>query len=486
MEKAQTAMAELVDGAQNERAVREYGRIEERFAALGGYAAESDAARICAHLGLPERVLGQTDRTRSRAASAAASSWPGSCSPPRTAGAGARRARPRCCSTSPRTTSTPTRSPGCARSSPPTSGGLVVISHDTELLAAVVNKVWFLDATRGEVDVYNMDWRALPGGAGHRREAPPPRARQRREEGRRRCTCRRRRWARRRPRPSRRRTWRAARTSCSPALEPEHKQRQGRAHPLPRPGARAGARRSPRRGCRRRTARWRSSRASTWPSTAAPRSSSSGLNGAGKTTLLRLLAGAETPDTGEVVAGPRAAHRLLRPGARHARHGRRRCGRTSATPRRTRPEQQLRTLLGSFMFTGEQLDQRAGTLSGRRAHPARARRARVQLGERAAARRAHQQPRPGQPRSRCSTRCGSSPAPSCSSPTTPARSRRSRRTRSSCCRTAPRTSGRPTTSSSSSWPDRDDPAGTVATRPPSPSDVAWVTLSLMVGCGMRP
>ena len=37
-------------------------------------------------------------------------------------------------------------------------GGLVVISHDVELLAAVVNKVWFLDAVRGEVDVYNMGW----------------------------------------------------------------------------------------------------------------------------------------------------------------------------------------------------------------------------------------------------------------------------------------------------------------------------------------
>ena len=65
MEKAQSAMAELVDGAENERAVREYGRIEERFAALGGYAAESDAARICAHLGLPERVLGQKIATLS-------------------------------------------------------------------------------------------------------------------------------------------------------------------------------------------------------------------------------------------------------------------------------------------------------------------------------------------------------------------------------------------------------------------------------------
>ena len=65
MEKAQTAMAELVDGAQNEKAVREYGRIEERFSALGGYAAESEAARICAHLGLPDRVLHQQVATLS-------------------------------------------------------------------------------------------------------------------------------------------------------------------------------------------------------------------------------------------------------------------------------------------------------------------------------------------------------------------------------------------------------------------------------------
>ena len=38
------------------------------------------------------------------------------------------------------------------------SGGVVIISHDVDLLAAVVNKVWFLDAVRGELDVYNMTW----------------------------------------------------------------------------------------------------------------------------------------------------------------------------------------------------------------------------------------------------------------------------------------------------------------------------------------
>ena len=33
-----------------------------------------------------------------------------------------------------------------------------MISHDVDLLADVVNKVWFLDAVRGEADVYNMGW----------------------------------------------------------------------------------------------------------------------------------------------------------------------------------------------------------------------------------------------------------------------------------------------------------------------------------------
>ena len=361
---------------------------------------------------------------RSRAVSAAASSWPASCSPPRTAAAGARRAPPRCCSTSPPTTSTPTRSPGCARSSPPTSGGLVVISHDTELLAAVVNKVWFLDAIRGEVDVYNMDWPRYLRGAGHRREAPPPRARQRREEGRRRCTCRRRRWARRRPRPSRRRTWPRRADQHARRARPEQQAAtrwRASASPTRR---RAGARRSPPRGCPRRSARWRSSPASTWPSTAAPRSSCSGSTARARPrccgcsrarrprTPARCVAGhglrtgyfAQEHDTLDMDAhrlGERPPRRAGRPRAAAAHPARLvPVHRRAARPARGHP---LR----------------------RRAHPAGARRARVQLGQRAAARRADQQPRPGQPRSRCSTRCAGSRARSCSSRTTPAPSRRS-------------------------------------------------------------
>src|SRR6202030_994103 len=38
------------------------------------------------------------------------------------------------------------------------TGGLVVISHNVDLLSDVVNRVWFLDAVVREVDVYNMGW----------------------------------------------------------------------------------------------------------------------------------------------------------------------------------------------------------------------------------------------------------------------------------------------------------------------------------------
>ena len=273
MEKAQTAMAELVDGAQNDKAVREYGRIEERFSALGGYAAESDAARICAHLGLPDRVLNQTIQTlsggqRRRVELArilfAASDGGGGGAPSATT----------------LLLDEPTnhldadsitwlRSFLAAH-----DGGLVVISHDTELLAAVVNKVWFLDATRGEADVYNMDWRRYQEARAtdekrRRRERANAEKKasvlhtQAAEDGREGDQGRR---GEEHGAPRGRAAGRAG------AAAPE---RQGRADPLPEPGARAGAPRSRRRGCPRRTARWRCSPVSTWPSTRARRSSCS-------------------------------------------------------------------------------------------------------------------------------------------------------------------------------------------------------------------
>src|SRR5690606_35156770 len=88
-----------------------------------------------------------------------------------------------------------------------------------------------------------------------------------------------------------------------------------------------------------------------------------GLNGAGKTTLLRLLGGMEKADTGEVVAGHglrlgyyAQEHETLDHDASVWENIRHLAPDTGA--------QELRTLLGSFLFSGEQLDQPAGTLSG--------------------------------------------------------------------------------------------------------------------------
>src|SRR6202030_679750 len=65
LEKQQALMAEVADDDARDRAVRRYGELEERLAALGGYGAESEAGRICASLGLPDRVLTQQLRTLS-------------------------------------------------------------------------------------------------------------------------------------------------------------------------------------------------------------------------------------------------------------------------------------------------------------------------------------------------------------------------------------------------------------------------------------
>ena len=39
-------------------------------------------------------------------------------------------------------------------------GGFLVISHSTELLDEVVNKVWHLDAQLGQIDMYSLSWKA--------------------------------------------------------------------------------------------------------------------------------------------------------------------------------------------------------------------------------------------------------------------------------------------------------------------------------------
>ena len=206
-------------------------------------------------------------------------------------------------------------------------GGLVIISHDVELLDTVVNRVFHLDANRAAARPLQRRLEGLPRPARDRRAAPQARARR---------TPRRRpapSWPRptrcgpRRPRPSPRRTWPGAPSGCCPASRTSAS-RTGSPSCASPTRRRAARRRCARAGCRGPTARWRSSPTSTWPSTAGSRVVVLGLNGAGKTTLLRMLAGVDKPDTGPGRAGPRPQARLLRPGAREPRRATGPCWRT--------------------------------------------------------------------------------------------------------------------------------------------------------------
>jgi ATPase subunit of ABC transporter with duplicated ATPase domains len=360
MEKAQTAMAELVDGAQNEKAVRDYGRIEERFSALGGYAAESEAARICAHLGLPDRVLeqqiatlsgGQRRRVELARILFAASDGGGGGAPSDTT---LLLDEP----TNHLDADSITWLRGFLQCH---TGGLVVISHDTELLAAVVNRVWFLDATRGEVDQYNMDWRRYQDA----RATDEKRRRRERANAEKKAAV---------------LHTQALKMGAKATKAVAAKNMSRRADQLlagledVRQSDKTGRIRFPDPAPCGRTPltaeglskAYGSLEVFTGVDLAVDRGAKVvvlGLNGAGKTTLLRMLAGVDVPDAGEVLPG-----HGLRTGYFAQEHDTLDMDATvwenirHASP--DTPEQQLRTLLGSFMFSGDQLKQPAGTLSG--------------------------------------------------------------------------------------------------------------------------
>ena len=358
LEKVQIRMAELTDAAELDAATRQYGRIEERFSALGGYAAESEAARICSNLGLPDRVLEQKMQTLS----------------------GGQRRRVELA----RILFAARAEDGAGSGTmllldEPTNhldadsivwlrdylrlfnGGVVIISHDVDLLAAVVNKVWFLDAVRGELDLYNMGWsRYLEA-----RATDEQRRRRERANAEKKASA---------------LMAQAAKLGAKATKAAAAHQMVRRAEKLMsglddvRVADRVARIRFPQPAACGRTPLTAQNLSKIYGSLevfagvdlAIDRGSRVvvlGFNGAGKTTLLRLLGGREKPDTGEVVPGHglklgyyAQEHETIDPDAtvwENTRHAAPDAG-----------AQELRNLLGSFMFSGEQLDQPAGTLSG--------------------------------------------------------------------------------------------------------------------------
>jgi ATPase subunit of ABC transporter with duplicated ATPase domains len=341
--------------ASNDSLLRRYGNLEDRFAGLGGYAAEAEAARICANLGLPDRVLGQPLGTLSggqrrrvelarilfRAGGAADATTLLLDEP-----------------TNHLDADSVTWLRGFLAHHP---GGLVVISHDTTLLEAIVNKVWYLDANRTIVDVYNLPWRAYLT----QRETDERRRRRERANAEKKAGALMAQADRLRAKASKAaaaQNWQRRAEKLLAGLEQERASDRVAKVRFPTP---APCGRTPLTAtgltksygslevfCDVDVAIDRGSRVAIL-----------GLNGAGKTTLLRILAGELPPDTGVVHPG-----HGLRIGYYAQEHETLQIERTVLEHMRAaapdRADSELRKILGAFLFSGEDVDKPAGVLSG--------------------------------------------------------------------------------------------------------------------------
>jgi ATPase subunit of ABC transporter with duplicated ATPase domains len=349
LREAETQMSDP-NRTRADAAIRRYGRLEERMSVLGGYAAEAEAASIASSLGLPDRVLHQ---------------------PLGTLSGGQRRrvelARILFGDSQTLLLDEPTNHLDAdsitwlrdhLRSH---RGGLMVISHDVTLLDAVVNKVFYLDATRSELDYYNLGWSAYL----KQRETDERRRKRERANAERQAASLSAQADKMRAKATKARAaqgmQRRAERLLSGLAEERAADRVAKLRfPVPAPCGRtplaaAGLAKS-----------YGSLEVFAGVDVAVDRGSRVvilGLNGAGKTTLLRLLAGIEAPDTGTVTPG-----HGLRLGYYAQEHETLDVERSvldnmrSAAPGLTESEQ--RTVLGSFLFSGDDVAKPAGVLSG--------------------------------------------------------------------------------------------------------------------------
>ena len=333
-----------------ERAMKKYGNLTDRFTALGGYAAEAEAASIASNLNLPDRILDQ---------------------PLKTLSGGQRRrielARILFSDAETMILDEPTNHLDAdsvvwlREFLKAYKGGVIVISHDVELVGEVVNRVFYLDANRSIIDIYNMGWKHYL----RQRAADQERRKKERANAEKKAGA---------------LQLQAARFGAKASKAAAAHQMVARAEKLlagleeVRAVDRVAKLRFPTPAPCGRTPLTASDLSKSYGSLeiftavdlAIDRGSKVviiGLNGAGKTTLLRILAGVDRPDTGIVEAG-----HGLRVGYYAQEHETLDVARTvlqnmvSASPDLT--ETEARKVLGSFLFTGDDVHKPAGVLSG--------------------------------------------------------------------------------------------------------------------------
>ena len=338
------------DEAVRERGMRRYSNADNELHAGGGYAAEAEAKQIASSLGIEERILTQ---------------------PLRTLSGGQRRrvelARILFSGAETLLLDEPTNHLDAdsivwlrefLRNH---KGGLIVISHDVGLLEACVNKVLHLDANRAEVDVYNMGWKAYL----EQRETDEKRRKRERLNAENKAKT----------LTDQANKMRAKATKAQAAqsmlkraekllagVESERKADKVARIAFPKP---APCGKTPLTASELSKS-YGSLEVFTDVDLAIDRGSRVvvlGLNGAGKTTLLRILAGLDQLDTGQVQPG-----HGLKLGYYAQEHETLDTSRTvlenmrSAAPDLTDTE--ARSVLGSFLFSGDDAHKPAKVLSG--------------------------------------------------------------------------------------------------------------------------
>ena len=333
-----------------ERAMRKFANATERFESLGGYAAEAEAASIAHNLSLPDRILDQ---------------------PLKTLSGGQRRrielARILFSDADTMILDEPTNHLDAdsvvwlREFLKNYKGGLIVISHDVELVGETVNRVFYLDANRQMIDIYNMGWKHYQ----RQRVADEERRRKERANAEKKAT---------------QLQQQAARFGAKASKAAAAHQMVARAEKLlsgleeVRQVDRVAKLRFPKPAPCGKTPLMASGLSKSYGSLeiftnvdlAIDRGSKVvvlGLNGAGKTTLLRILAGVDQPDTGVLEPG-----HGLKVGYYAQEHENLDVDRSvlqnmmSAAPDIT--ETEARKVLGSFLFTGDDVLKPAGVLSG--------------------------------------------------------------------------------------------------------------------------